>query len=177
MAREAPRPAGGRGGFSLLELVTVVAIMGILTGLIAVSVAGIGRRQRIAGTRDLLAALSAALRDYAADHNDRFPWTSDTGVMHKVRSDLDVGTGDLKEEVVLYLALTARERKGPYYRGDLSHTIVIDEAAGLRVFGDAWKRPIQYTPPQGGEVAPRLRSDGPDPDPGETDDDIYNYDD
>ncbi len=55
-------------GFTLVELLLVVAILGILAGVVAVNVSGHGERARIAATRQSIANIDTAVRMYEVIH-------------------------------------------------------------------------------------------------------------
>ncbi len=74
-----------RAGFTLVELLLVVAILGILAGVVAVNVAGHGDRARIATTRQSFAHIETAVRMYEVA-NGTFPDSLD---------QLTVGTDDV----------------------------------------------------------------------------------
>lgn len=73
-----------RAGFTLVELLLVVAILGILAGVVAVNVAGHGDRARIATTRQSIANIETAVKMYEVA-NGGFPESLD---------QLTVGTED-----------------------------------------------------------------------------------
>lgn len=54
-------------GFSLVELMVVVFIMGLLATLIIVNVAPVGERSRISKARSDIASLESALEQYSLD--------------------------------------------------------------------------------------------------------------
>ncbi|HAY07922.1 MAG TPA: type II secretion system major pseudopilin GspG [Hyphomonas sp.] len=56
-----------QGGFSLVELMVVVFIMGLLATLIIVNVAPVGERSRISKARSDIASLESALEQYSLD--------------------------------------------------------------------------------------------------------------
>lgn len=58
-----------RAGFSLLELMLVLAIIGILTAIAAVSISGSGERAKIKATKASMSTIRGALRSYQLDHN------------------------------------------------------------------------------------------------------------
>lgn len=65
------------GGFTLLELLTVVAILGILAGIAAPMITGAQRQARQADCRSNLRQFGIALASYRSDHNGRTPpWLS-----------------------------------------------------------------------------------------------------
>ena len=170
---------GRRAAFTLLELVTVVAILGILLSMLVVGATDIMKSQRIANTKAMLRVLNTSLENYARDYNDLYPYISTSGLMGQVAADLRPTPSDstYRQEVALYLALTAKRRRGPYYTGSEINVKIVDKDAGLRVFADAWDRPFVYSPPQGNERIPRLKSLGPNPatDASGSKDDITNY--
>ncbi len=61
-----------QAGFTLVELLLVVAILGILAGVVAVNVAGHGERSRIAATRQSIANIETAVKMYEV-MNGMFP--------------------------------------------------------------------------------------------------------
>jgi general secretion pathway protein G len=67
-----------RGGFTLIEIMAVVVIIGLLMGIIGQSILGNLRKSRISTTQAQIAALESALTTYQMD-NGRFP-SSDQGL-------------------------------------------------------------------------------------------------
>ena len=61
--------ARNRGGFSLLELMLVLAIIGVLTAVAAFNLAGTGNKAKVKATLASMNTIRAALRTYNLDHN------------------------------------------------------------------------------------------------------------
>ncbi len=59
-------------GFTLIEVLLVVAILGILAGVVVVNFSGHGEKARIRATRASIAAISTAVDMYEVD-TGRFP--------------------------------------------------------------------------------------------------------
>jgi len=64
-------------GFSLLELMLVLAIIGVLMAVAAVNVLGTGERAKIKATKASLATISSALNSYSLEYSS-FPPTLST---------------------------------------------------------------------------------------------------
>jgi general secretion pathway protein G len=62
------------GGFSLMELMLVLAIMGILMAVVAVNVLGVGERAKIKTTKASLMTIKNALETY---HLEQSAWPPD----------------------------------------------------------------------------------------------------
>ncbi len=58
-----------RGGFSLLELMLVLAIIGVLTAVAAFNLAGTGNRAKIKASLASMNTIRNAIRNYNLDHN------------------------------------------------------------------------------------------------------------
>lgn len=69
--------SGARGGFTLVEVLLVVAILGILATIVVVNVAGRGDDARIKATRASIEAIKTALNLYDVD-TGRYPQTLDS---------------------------------------------------------------------------------------------------
>lgn len=63
----------GNEGFSLLELILVMVIMGILAGMVAFAVAGRGNQAREVRARADLSVYQNAIEAYALEHEDKYP--------------------------------------------------------------------------------------------------------
>jgi len=64
--------ARGRAGFTLIEVLLVVAILGILAGVVVVNFSGKGKGARIKATRASIAAICTAIDMYEVD-TGRYP--------------------------------------------------------------------------------------------------------
>ena len=168
----APPPRVRRGGraFTLVELITVMAIMAILVGMIVGVAPRIQDAWRARITRTRLLAVVAALQSYAEDYSGKFPYSSGSDkIMVKVDDQAILGVNlssapsEYKEEVVLYGALTSTRRRGPYYKGAGGQTVVRKGTGDkeFNLFADGWQRPILYEHPTTTELLVRsLGKDG-----------------
>ena len=171
---------GRAGGFTLVELVTVMGILAILVALVVGAAQGVGDLAARKSTDRILAALDGALQSYYADWG-KFPW-------YKPESNPDLaellggvagwdprdrsrpkycpvpiqGRFENEVEAMLYAALSMRERNGPYMPAGNQNVRVVPfgTAYKYRVYVDAWGRPIHYFQPQGDSKTPLLMSEG-----------------
>ena len=60
-------------GFSLLELILVMVIMGILAGMVAFAVGGRGNQAREVRARADLSVFQTGIEAYALEHDDKYP--------------------------------------------------------------------------------------------------------
>ncbi|MDZ4860315.1 MAG: type II secretion system protein GspG [Candidatus Hydrogenedentes bacterium] len=60
-------------GFSLIELILVMVIMGILAGMVAFAVAGRGNQAREIKAQSDLSVYRNAVEAYALEHEDKYP--------------------------------------------------------------------------------------------------------
>ncbi|MDA3924518.1 MAG: type II secretion system protein GspG [Kiritimatiellae bacterium] len=74
-----------RSGFTLVELLLVVTILGILAAVVIPSVIGHDEEARIQATRTSIAAIEQSVQVFAMRHNGKLPDTLD---------ELTVGTDD-----------------------------------------------------------------------------------
>ncbi|MCL4218950.1 MAG: type II secretion system GspH family protein, partial [Candidatus Hydrogenedentes bacterium] len=61
------------GGFTLVELLLVMVIIGILAGAVVISVSGRSTEARIARAKQDLSTFQRAVETYALEHNDKYP--------------------------------------------------------------------------------------------------------
>lgn len=66
-SRQPAHKSARQSGFSLVELMVVVFIMGLLATLIIVNVAPVGERSRVSKARSDIASLESALEQYSLD--------------------------------------------------------------------------------------------------------------
>ena len=147
----------GSRGFTLVELITVVAILGILVTVAIGSWLGLKDHQCRAQTVQMFQTLDAALAKYYEDWG-KYPaptgaisTTSDFAAVAQSTSlppylNLRTASGADDNEGVLYAALTLKVRHGPYYKGGVTSTLRKTRAdgTGYTLFADGWGRKINY---------------------------------
>ncbi len=125
---------GGRRAFTLVELLTVIAIIGILAGIIVVSVGGVQERARKVRGRTEFQSIANALVEYRAEYKYWPPFLRDGRA-----TDLSQGSNMTD----LYRALTGRE-----YSGDVTAQTRVQNRKGRTFyqFGDSLS--LSETPPR-----------------------------
>jgi prepilin-type N-terminal cleavage/methylation domain-containing protein len=160
-------------GFTLVELITVVAILGILMTLTVGAVQGVRNYVARNATREIFAALDAALQQYYNDWG-KYPWpasisNNDFGQVATAYAPVS-GVTQTAKNAVLFAALTMPQRKGPYFKGGISQARRATTGSGTStkvyyVFTDGWGNDINYMPDSTPVAPPILESLGVDIDP------------
>lgn len=137
-----------RRGFTLIEVLLVLAILGVIAAMVVPQLLGRQKKANIDAARLSITGLEQALDLYAVDHNGEYPTTGE-GL-----------------ESLLVAPNNDEKWNGPYLK----------DAGAIPV--DPWGRPLQYEYPgqhhaQGSK--PDISSGGPDKAFG-TPDDITNWD-
>jgi prepilin-type N-terminal cleavage/methylation domain-containing protein len=179
------------GGFTLVELLTVIAIMAVLISLIVGAFTGVKNRVARENTLMMFRALEGALKRYYDDWG-AYPWLEevkctvpdllrggDTQIVIMDKADLSFvppvsyGKGS-QATALLYATLNMRVRNGPYLPGSSTQAIEKKITTGsstytFLMYADGWGRPIMYAPPpkavqlDGSKpMLPRLESKGAD---------------
>ena len=192
-------PTAARRAFTLVELITVMAILSVLVAMIVGAARGIQERQRTAATQEMLLGLKAALQRYAAAYSEAYPWTADVRaadnrlIMRNVTTTMGLlnewsilfpGTPQVApastwlyyEEAILYAALMSPLRGGPFARALASRACIRADSSGNKftLFADGWDRPITYDyVPTGSKYELMLKSQGSNPDSNTDDITVY----
>ena len=153
--------AAFRSGFTLIEVLTVIAIIGVLMSLLLVSVGAVRRRAGVDHTRSTLLNIGTAINKYHLDFGEYPP-----------------GAGGVEGCEELYRALTSTEHSGPYW--DKGFETTDTNHNGKPEIVDHWKHPFHYARADSYDFRPpkaasyRIVSGGLDGRSG-TDDDIRNW--
>ena len=148
----------GRSGFTLMEMLIVIAIIAILAGLLLSGVSVVQRRQQVTRTKTLLLRIRLAVERYELDFGDYPP-----------------GNGDEVSGGLLYGALNTDRRNGPYLTGLKESELRDFDWDGIKDLLDDWEQPIRYThhtyyDDEPGRDSFRITSIGRDGQPGTRDD-------
>ncbi len=165
--------------FTLMELLTVIAVMAVLAGLLLPALNRARASARTAAAESMIASLQVALSMYNMDYGV-YPASSATGTQRNGNSfhaDFDGG-----EPNNLVAALTAMTKGGPYmeFRGrDLDENPNYPQAGRNYVVLDPWGRAYVYTArrysPSPGDWANVNLNHGPFyPDDDNTENNTYN---
>jgi prepilin-type N-terminal cleavage/methylation domain-containing protein len=124
----APLRATGRRGYTLIEMLVVLAIIGILSSLLMVGILVARRKFQEWRTEATINLLQDAVERYEKDFHE-YPATG--------------GDDGLAGGEMLLKALTTREKSGPYLRPTDLETCD-ENGNGVREFADVWGRAIRY---------------------------------
>ena len=154
---DARRTRSATRGFTLVELLTVITIMAVLVTLLLGAVQSVRRYVAAKATTEMFEALDAALQEYYRDWGS-YPWyktDGDYGLVDMTSANSDYAAvknltpDETRNAAILYIALTTRQRHGPYFRGGVSAAITKKTSTGAiyHVFMDGWGRMIYYMAP------------------------------
>ncbi|MEZ0227769.1 MAG: type II secretion system protein [Planctomycetota bacterium] len=101
------RPSSRRQGFTIVELLVVIAVIGVLTAISFPVLSSVRRGQKAKATKVLIENLKLKIEEYAADFGD-FPPSNP-----KLLGLPSNGTNDGIE--CLVRCLSTKRKKGPYY--------------------------------------------------------------
>jgi prepilin-type N-terminal cleavage/methylation domain-containing protein len=104
--------------FTLIELLVVIAIIGILSGFIFVSMSGATDAAKDAKRKADLATIQRAVLEYAAEHDNVFPYTA-------TETACSIGSGGcatLESNLLPYLPNPPRDPNGTFYTYTYSAT-------------------------------------------------------
>jgi prepilin-type N-terminal cleavage/methylation domain-containing protein len=122
------RRAAGRRGYTLVEMLVVLAIISILSSLLMVGILAARRKFQERRTEVTINLLQDAVERYENDFHEYPATTGNDGVLG----------GEM-----LLKALSTREKNGPYLK--LTDLETCDENGnGVREFADVWGRAIRY---------------------------------
>jgi len=135
-----------RAGFSLIELLAVIVILGILAAFLVPRLAGMGDATRVSLTRSQLSVLEATIKEYEHEMGDYPPssWKQEWGSQP---NGVNLGAE------VLYVSLWSDDYGGTSIKEDeLINTDNDQSRKGLTSLGskdlfelrDAWDNPIAY---------------------------------
>lgn len=119
--------------FTLIEILTVVAILAILSGLLLMASGYTQRRAGTQATRALLCSLESSLEAYKLEYG-RYPTT----LLQHFSDDL---SAEKSNSFLLYQALFAGARKF----GQLpANSLATEQYLGITYIRDAFQRPVNY---------------------------------
>ena len=112
------RASVAMGGFTILELIIVIAIIAILAGLILNTAGYIQKKGASSRAETEIAALTVALENYKADNGDYPHGTNANGANRALEQHLSVNEPDANERQGLFRVQQVddecrRQRRGP----------------------------------------------------------------
>ncbi|HEY3321142.1 MAG TPA: prepilin-type N-terminal cleavage/methylation domain-containing protein [Planctomycetota bacterium] len=116
-------------GFTLVEMLVVLGIIAILSGLVLTALGAARKQARIRETEATLKIIEAALEQYQADFQDYPPSENDPDGIKGAES--------------LYKCLNTDKKEGPYIKSTELKVCDSNKNDHLE-FADAFMRPIRY---------------------------------
>jgi prepilin-type N-terminal cleavage/methylation domain-containing protein len=84
------RSVGRKAGFTLVEILVVVAIIGLLASMVLPALGGAQKKAERVVCKANLHSIAVAASSYAADHNGVYPWSKPTsGKVPELKTDDD----------------------------------------------------------------------------------------
>ncbi len=139
-----------RAGFTLLEVLLVLAILGVIAAMVVPNLLGRQQEAYVKATRTSISGLEGAVKLYASEHDGQFPeGNAETVFQHLMSPETDQQTGKQRASYLEKIPL------------------------------DAWKNPLRYEYPATGNRTnpsgkPAIWSCGPDKQD-DTADDVNNW--
>ncbi|MFH2137152.1 MAG: type II secretion system protein GspG [Candidatus Omnitrophota bacterium] len=119
-------------GFSLVELLVVIAVLAVLIGLLAGGGSTARKKGKIYSTKAMIASLETALAMYHSDYG-QYPVSGNQNLVNRLADEATYGQGGTAPEA---------DWKGPYIsfkNEDLNGSIPAAKVI------DAWDKDFQYT--------------------------------
>ena len=159
-SKQAPGPLA-RAGFTLIELMAVILIIGILAAMLVVNLAGAQESTEIQNTRQRLVTLEAVIEDYNNSRQGDYPASSFDDASGESNDGTNVGV----ESLVVALFSDGWEAGGAMPNlgdelinadGDRSGRKLTDfDTRSLLEIPDSWGNPIAYLHRRDYELKPR----------------------
>jgi prepilin-type N-terminal cleavage/methylation domain-containing protein len=129
MAQSAKRFPRVMKGFTLIEMLVVLAIISILGGLVLGAIGSARKTSQITQTQTMMTLIDSALKKYEVDWSDYPPSDGDPN--------------GIKGSEMLLQALKSDKKEGPYLEEKDIKTVDSDRNGELEV-ADVWNQPILY---------------------------------
>ncbi|MGA1870129.1 MAG: type II secretion system protein [bacterium] len=129
--REAKKKFYREQGFTLVELLIVVVILGILAAVVVPQFSGSSKDAKVSALKSDLSTIRGALELYALQHNDQYPDASDDG--NKFRQQLTLYTNSSHQ---ISVTVNSAYPYGPYIRHTFPKNPFIDDpndAAAVKI--------------------------------------------
>lgn len=145
-AAPAPRSAARRRGFSLIEILVVLALIGLLISIVATGALSFGEAGRITDARARIEALSVKIESYA-DRTGSYPpcRLAEVGIaeVNRINEGVEALVAALKARD--YGGLRPNERWLGNLDGDTAKGVTfVDGSSALLEVLDPWDNPISY---------------------------------
>ena len=98
-SRPVPRPAARRSGFTLIEVLLVLAILGVIAALVVPNLLGTQEKANIKATQLAIKNFQSLSEQYAIDHNGRPPQGSQEEAVEMLRNPVSTDGREIQPYV------------------------------------------------------------------------------